>query len=119
MPPPEDRRTKRKFNTTSDAGFTNVHVELAQGVSFGDTTSTSTAPSYKDALDDSRSHKTMASTPTMGGTIGDDNESYVSLITTMQHSFQSFQSNFSSMSATIQTNFTQLLDTMMKNSEAD
>ena len=48
--PPEEQRTKRKFN--NDTRFTNV-VEIAKGVSFGDTTSTSTGPSYRDALDDS------------------------------------------------------------------
>ena len=110
-PPPEERRTKRKFNT--DTGFTNV-VEIARGVSFGDTTSTSTGPSYRDALDDSRSQ--AASATTLGETLGDGNESYVSLITTMQ---ESIQSSFTSLSATMQTNLTHISDTFMKNSEAE
>ena len=111
-PLPEERRTKRKFNT--DTGFTNV-VEIAKGVSFGDTTSTSTGPSYRDALDDSRSQ--AASATTLGETLGDGNEStYVSLITTMQ---ESIQSSFTSLSATMQTNLTHISDTFMKNSKAD
>lgn len=108
---PEDRKTKRKFS--NDAGFTTV-VEIARGVSFGDTTSTSTGPSYKDALDDSRSQ--AASATTIGETLGDGNESYVSLITTMQ---ETINSNITSLSATMQSSLTQISDTFMKNSEAE
>ena len=76
---PEEWRTKQKFN--NDTGFTNV-VEIARGVSFGDTISTSTGPLYRDAVDDYRSQAVSATT--LGETLGDGNESYVSLITTMQ-----------------------------------
>ena len=52
----------------------------------------------------------------MGEILGDGNESYVSLITTMQ---ESIQSSFTSLSATMQSNLTHISDTFMKNSEAE
>ena len=52
----------------------------------------------------------------MEETLGDSNESFVSLITTMK---QSFDTKFSAMSTSMQTNITQLSETFIKNSEAD